>query len=155
MTDYLLKKDKKKKKIVELQIPIKGFHMKPNLKKHDSLISIKDLIIVNEDLKKDLILKQFNRSFRKLITMMINVTESSNSTPKDCAIVLDEASKLRSMIEKKAEKDLKKKEIENLHKKIALVEGKMKNKLLEIRANQMIQTMMQEEIQEEQKSKGR
>lgn len=155
MNDFYLKKDKKKKKIKNLSMPLDGFHMKPRLKKHESLIEIQELVIVDDELKKQLIQKQFNRAFRKLVAIMIDVTESSDTTPSDCAIALNEVAKIRSMLEHKVAKELKKKEYAKLEKKLVLVEDKIQKKLLEIRTNEMIKNMMNVPNYEDEKEKGR
>lgn len=149
MTDYLLKKDKKKWIKISNET-FDGLHMKPRLKKHESLIDIQDLVIIDEELKKDYLLRQFDRQYRKMIAIMIDIIESSDTTSTDCMIALNETSKIRGMIELKLEKDLQKKEIEKLKKKIDLVEGKIKNKFLEIRTNEMLKTMMMENLTEKQ-----
>ncbi len=155
MLDYQLKKERRKKKAMNLIVPLEGYHMKPKLKKHASFVEIKDLIIIEEDLKQELIIKQFDRHFRKLVAIMIDITENGNSTPSDCAIALNEITKLRDMIERKMAKDLKRKEMEKLMKKLALVEGKIQNKLLEIRTNQMLHAMMISNEIEEERGKSR
>lgn len=155
MNDYLLKKDKKKQKTQNLILPQEGFRLNPKLKKHESMIDIKDLTIVEENTKKELIIKQFDRQFRKLIAIMMDITNSSNSTTSDCAIALNEVAKVRDMIERKAAKDLKRNELEKLNKKLALVEGKLQNKMLEIRTNQMLQAMSYQNEEVEERGKSR
>lgn len=155
MNDYLLKKDRKKPKAKNLVFPQNGFHLNPKLKKHESMIDIKNLIVVEENVKKELILKQFDRHFRKLIAIMMDVTNSSNSSSSDCAIALNEVAKTRDMIERKIAKDLKKSETEKLNKKLALVERSLQNKMLEIRTNQMLQAMTYENEKIEERGKGR
>lgn len=155
MNDFYLKKDNKKKKVLDLKMPLDGFHMKPRLKKHESLIEIKEIVIVKDDLKNHFLQNLFNRTFRKLIAIMIDVTDSENTTSSDCAIALNEVAKARSMLEQKLAKELKKKEYTKLEKKLALVEEKIQKKLLEIRTNEMLKNMINVPNYEEELEKGR
>lgn len=155
MSDYALNRENKKKKITNGKLPIEGIEMQPKLRKHKSLIEIKKITVTENEMQTTFLLKQFNHYYRKLIALMIDVTESSNSTASDCAIVLNEVAKIKSMIEHQAIKSLKRSELEKLYKKLALVEGKIQNKLLEIQSNQMIQQMMNYEINEKEEEKGK
>ena len=154
MSSFSLQKDKKKKKINQIAMPIEGFHMKPRLKKHPSLIDVTDITLVEKKTKKEMIQKQFDRTFRKLVAMVIDVTESGNATTSDCMIALNEVAKFASMIQKKYERDLQKKELEKLLKKCWLLDNKLKQKLLEIRTNMMFQQMTNNEIYQEEKGRG-
>ncbi len=140
MSSFSLQKDKKRKKINDLQVPVEGFHMKPHLKKHESLVEINEIILIEDKAKKQMILKQFDRTFRKLVAMVIDVTES-DSTASDCMIALNEVTKVADMIRRKYEKDLKKKDFEKLLKKCWMLDQQLKQKLLTIRTNQMMQQM--------------
>lgn len=156
MTDYILKKDNKKKKIIKIVLPLEGIHIKPKLKRHESLITVQEIIVIHSDLKTNLILKKFDRMYRKLIAIMLDVTESSDSSSSDCVIALNEVSKIYGMIQLKMEKELKKKDFEKLKKKLALVEGKLKNKLLEIQTNEMFKNLINTPMEyEETKGRGR
>ena len=90
-------------------------------------------------MKKNLIIKQFNRTFRKLVAIMIDIIESEDTTSSDCKIALDEISKTKNMLIKKAEKELEKKELNKLKKKLTIVEENINKKLLEIRTYEMLQ----------------
>lgn len=153
MADYLLKKDKKKWQLKK-QPTFEGVYMKPRLKKHESLIEIQGLTIIDEELKKENLLKQFNRQYRKIVAIMLDILESSDSTTSDCVIALNEVTKMRGIVEIKLAKDLQKKELEKLKKKLDLIEGKIKNKFLEIQTNEMLKNMMLEPLEEE-RGKGR
>ena len=155
MTDYILKKDNKKKKIIKVELPLDGIHIKPKLKKHKSLIMVKEIIVIHPDLKKNLTLKKFDRLYRKLIAIMIDVTESDDSTSSDCIIALNEVSKIHGMMELEMQKELKKRDYERLQKKLALIEGKLQNKLLEIRTNEMLKNMISTAENYEERGKSR
>lgn len=125
MSDFKLIKEKKNKKIKKENIPFEGLHLKPRLKIHNSLISIKEIVIVKDDIKILLIQKQFERSFRKLVAITLDI-ENEGTTSSDCAIVLNEISKTRSILENKFAKDLKEKELQQLERKLSLLEKKIK-----------------------------
>jgi len=155
MSDFLLKKTNKNRKIIQISLPLNGVSMKPKLKHHKSLIAIKELILIEEDIKKNMILKQFDRTFRKLVAMMLDVTESEDTTSSDCAIALNEISKVSSMLERKYERDLQKKEIAKLQKKLLMLDAKIREKLLMIRTNEMLQNMVKTPEHIPEKGRGR
>ncbi len=155
MYDYILKKENKKKKIVKITLPIEGIHIKPKLKKHSSLISVSEIVAVSDLIKKDLVMKKFDHAYRKLIAIMIDVTESTDATTGDCMIALNEVTKLEGIMEYKMEQHLKRREYEKLLKKIALVRGKLQNKLLEIRTNEMIKSALNVPEYTEERGKSR
>ena len=94
--------------------------------------------------------------YRKLFAIMLDVTESSDSSSSDCIIALNEVSKIQGMIQLEMEKELKKKDYEKLEKKLALIEGKLQNKLLEIRTNNMLKNMINKPVEyEEELGRGR
>lgn len=155
MTDFLLKKEENKKKIEKIVLPLEGFRMKLHLKKHKKLLEIKEMVIVEQNMKKNLIIKQFNRTFRKLVAIMIDIIESEDTTSSDCKIALDEISKTKNMLIKKAEKELEKKELNKLKKKLTIVEENINKKLLEIRTYEMLQEMTYQKEYQEEKGRGR
>lgn len=154
MNNFSLQKDKKKKKMQDTPT-FEGFKMKPKLKKHASLIDVTKITLIEEKTKKEMIQKQFDRTFRKLVAMVIDVTESSGSTASDCIIALNEVSKTASMLEKKYEKDLQRKELEKLLKKCWMLDNKLKQKLLEIRTNILLEQMVPQDTYQEEKGRGR
>lgn len=155
MTSYVIQKEKKKKKIENLNLPIEGFHMNPKLKKHITLIDVNHIVLIPSNLKISMIEKQFNRTFRKLASLVFDVTESDNSTASDCIIALNEVAKVLDMITRKYEKDLQKKDLAKLQKKCLMLENKLKQKLVEIRTNIMLNQMTKQDIYQEEKGRGR
>lgn len=155
MSNFALQKEKKKKKVNQISVPLEGFHMKPHLKKHPSLIDVTELTLIEKNTKTQMIQKQFNRTFRKLVAMVFDITESDNATTSDCMIALNEVTKFASMLEKKYERDLQKKELEKLLKKCWLLDNQLKQKLLEIRAKNMFDQMARMDSYEEEKGRGR
>jgi len=155
MSNFSLQKDKKKKKIKNPPNHLEGLQLKPKLKKHPSLIDVSEVTIVEDQIKKEMIQKQFNRTFRKLVAMVFDVTESSGSTASDCVIALNEVTKTASMLERKYEKDLQKKELDQLLKKCWLLDNKLRQKLLEIRTNIMMEQMNTTMDYQEEKGRGR
>lgn len=87
--------------------------------------------------------------------MVFDVTESSSSTASDCVIALNEVTKTASMLERKYEKDLQKKELDQLLKKCWLLDNKLRQKLLEIRTNIMMEQMNTAMDYQEEKGRGR
>ncbi len=156
MNDYKLIKEKKKKKVLNSPLKMEGFHMNPKLNKHKNLIEIKNMVFVQQQIKNQMMLRQLNRTFRRLVKMILDVTESENSTSSDCAIALNEVSKTMSILEKKYQKELEKKEYMHWKKKLLLLENKLKIKLIEQRnAEKLFQQFYQKSEKIEEKGKSR
>lgn len=155
MKDYLLKRENKKRKIVKLSLPLEGISLKPKLKPHKSLITVKEILVIQPESQKIVVMKKFDKMYRRLIAIMIDVTESTDATTADCTIALNEIAKVRDMIEREKEKILKQMEYETLLKKLAMVEGKIQNKMLEIRTNEMLKNMVNVPFYEEERGKSR
>ena len=51
---YQLIREKKKKKLVISFLPIQGFEMNPKLSNHKSLITIKNMILVEKKIKEEI-----------------------------------------------------------------------------------------------------
>jgi hypothetical protein len=155
MNKFSLQKDKKKKKVQNNFLPLEGFSIKPKLKKHALLIDVTKITLIEEQVKNEMIQKQFDRMFRKLVAMVIDVSESSSSTASDCIIALNEVTKTADMLERKYKKDLQKKELEKLKKKCWLLDNTLKKKLLEIQTNMMLKQMTLQDNYQEEKGRGR
>lgn len=153
---YQLIREKKKKKLVISFLPIQGFEMNPKLSNHKSLITIKNMILVEKKIKEEMMNRQFDRLFRRLIKMTLDVTESEESTNSDCAIALNEVTKTMSILEKKYQKELKAKEYILLQKKLFILETKLKEKLIQIRNNEkLLQQLYYQNEKIEEKGKSR
>ena len=155
MKRKVLEKDKKKKKIADINLPIEGLHINPKIQNHKQLLAIHEMILVDEELKKNMINKQLERTFRKLVAMILDIEESENTSASDCIMALNEITKIESMIEKKYQKELTKKEYERFLKKLNLLKNKLKEKLLQIRTNEMIKKMMGNNEKVVEKGRGR
>ncbi len=155
MKNKVLKKEPKKKKIENISLPIEGLHMKPKLQNHQNLVTVHEIILVSDELKKNMIGKQCDRSFRKLVALILDIEESDNAMPSDCAIALNEISKVESMMAKKFQKELNQKEYEKWQKKLFILKKKLKEKLLEMRNQELLKKMLLEQERTEEKGKSR
>jgi len=114
------------------------------------------MILVEKKIKEEMMNRQFDRLFRRLIKMTLDVTESEESTSSDCAIALNEVTKTMSILEKKYQKELKAKEYILLQKKLFILETKLKEKLIQIRNNEkLLQQLYYQNEKIEEKGKSR
>ncbi|MCI8393957.1 MAG: hypothetical protein HFH86_00530 [Bacilli bacterium] len=153
MNKFILESEKKKMKCKKVLNNLNGLRMHPHFKNKPALISIKEIIIIREDLKKIIIIKRFNKTYRSLISIVLDVTSSDNATSSDCMIALNEVRKLGNILDQKYQCDLEKKEYDKLQKKLEILQTKLKEKLVEIRTNILLEQM--KEMQEKEKGKSR
>ena len=111
----------------------KGFKVTP--KKNatfEDMINVNEMIIVNPSLIEKLIIKKCNKSLVKIMNMLNLVSDEDDDT--GYAIVLDEISRLYSLLENKYQKYLEEKDYDLMKKKVLLIKQEVQarqNRILE------------------------
>ncbi len=129
MTAYILKKRNRNKKIVSDVVGEYGYIFKPNIK-NTKLISVNRLFLLNETMINQLLLKQYNKSFRRLATITYSVLNDEDSTSTDAIIALDEVARQKERLIKKDKEYLIKEEEQKLLKRFKMLEKELKSKLV-------------------------
>ncbi len=129
--DYILHKDQKKKKIIsviKMEIP---YIIEPKLKNRKNMLEIKEILIVNDEIKNNICKIQFNRLFRRLTKIILEVINSGDNEG-DAIIALNEILHAKKMILDKYHNTLSKEEIKIMLKKLEYLEEEIKRYFINV-----------------------
>lgn len=119
---FVIKKDERTDVITYMEYEKReGFTVKPKKNiSFEDMINVSEMIIVNPSLIEKLILKKCNKSLIKIMNMLSIVSEDDDDDT-GYAIVLDEISRLQSLLNNKYKKYLEEKDYELMEKKVLLI----------------------------------
>lgn len=129
MEKYVIKKKNKNKKIGKFDFKEEGYVFKPNIKSAN-LIQISSLSITNLEITNSILKKKLDKSFRKLAAIILSVLNDEDTTCADAAIALNELTKEKNVVVRKYKEYLKKEEQEKYLKRLKVLEGQLKEKLV-------------------------
>ncbi len=120
-------------KIKNFNKDIKGFYY-PIKKNRVTSLKINELIIVSPDITTTLICHNFNKKYQKIVEYLFancDINESDDGTDANLMIALDEVARLRTFIINKYKQFLKKKEEEELLRKLKVLENEIRIKIID------------------------
>lgn len=130
--NYLINKDKKKKKIPFFDYnEINGFNLISERRKVINDISINKLIIVDKKFIEKVINKKINKKVKSLLELLASICENDEDSGSAMRSSLNEVEKFKRIIQNEYSIYLNKKQIEILNKKIELVEAELRMKLMQ------------------------
>ena len=131
---------------------IKGFHY-PIKKNKAGSLKIKELVIVSPDIITALICHNFNKKYQHIVEyFFLNSDFDDDATGTNLLMALDEAARLRTIIINKYKRFLKKKEEEELLKKLKVLENELRIKLIDFKLIKE-QSLVHNNIEEKSKSR--
>lgn len=155
MTSYIVIKTMDNKKLGRKKLKINGYPMNLKLKPRKDLISVSNFMIVDDNLEKNVLLKQFQLAYRRLFRVIMDVLNDPDATSSDTQIALTEIEKMKQILKDKYEHKFTDLEYKRMVKKVELLEKQLKEKLIfENNMRKMYQKIMDEEL-EEKKGRGR
>mgnify|MGYP006939898146 CR=1 FL=1 len=107
-----------------------GFVITPKKGKTTNEIDIKEVVIVDYELIDKHAKKAFDKKIKELTNLMLIVLNSDDSTDDGASIVLDEVSKLKSIIINKYKKYITDSLYKNYMKKIIILEEEFKRNFM-------------------------
>jgi len=128
MTNYRLEKEGKEKKIGAKKILNEGLSMKPKLKHRNDFVEVKEIIVVNPSLQEKVLKMQFNIAFRRLLKLVINVTEDTDATSGDVGVVLGEIERMKAILKEKYKQMFSKEEYFSMWRKAEYLEQELEKK---------------------------
>lgn len=126
MTSFKIKKTKKNLEIADINYSKKGFIYKV---KNENILEIE---IFDSKIISSLIINNFNIKYKKILKIIILASSDSDSSTGNLMLALNELARLKSIMENKYYKFLKKQEALDIEKKIMLTEKDIKNNLIDI-----------------------
>lgn len=146
MVSYKLSKTKKKKK-TNRKIKSSGMKFSFHLRPRPNFIDVKEIYIYEPTLKKNVLEAQFNHVFKRLLSLVMYLDETSDTG--DCEIALNEILKTRQILKDKYSKEIDAKTYRNYLKKVSFLEQEIRQKLA-------LQESLEKQLDyEERKGRGR
>lgn len=135
MENYVIKKKNKNKKLSKFDFLDEGYVFKPNIKS-SNLIAISSLSISNINITNSILKKKLETSFRHLASIIFRILESNEASSGDVTIALNELCKEKEKFKIKYQKFLKMEEQKKYLKRLKILEGQLKEKLVTLRINE-------------------
>lgn len=123
--NYVIKKSKKKYNIIEFNLNTPGYSFIPKKE-----LKIDEIIIYEPKLIEEVLNIKFNTAFKKIANLIVKISNDEDPNDEDVLMVIGEISRLKGIILNKYNTFLKLTIQKSMLKKIALMEMKLKNKLL-------------------------
>lgn len=146
MEKYVIKKKNKNKKLSKFDFEEEGYVFKPNIAS-PNLVSISSLSITNPEITNSILTKKLDKSFRKLASLILRVLKEEDADSGSIVIALNELAKEKGVIQRKYKEYLKKEEKEKYLKRLKVLEGQLKEKLVYL-------NLRQEQVLDEELEKG-
>lgn len=154
MKSFAIKKLEGNYELETFNYNIKGFCY-PIKKNKAGNLKIKELIIVNPDIISSLICYNFNKKYQKIIECLFNNSdfkEDDDTSGTNLMLALDEVARLRTIIINKYKYYLKKKEEEELLRKLKVLENELRMKIIDFKLIKE-QNILHNNIEEKSKSR--
>ncbi len=129
MEKYIIKKKNKNTKLYKFDFKKDGYVFKPNIKS-TNLIQVSNLSITNLEMTNSILKRKLDKSFRKLASIILRLLQDDDSTSGDIVIALNELTKEKGILNYKYQEYLKKEELEKHLKRLKILEGQLKEKLV-------------------------
>ena len=127
---YILQDKKTESGSYTFEQELDGFVITPKKEKQMDGIDIKEVIITDKELINNHAKKTFDKKIKDITKMMFLVINNSDSSDDDASIVLDEVSKLKSIIINKYKKIISETLYKNYMKKLIIMEEEFKENFM-------------------------
>ncbi len=155
MTSYKIQKDDKVKKLGKKSLKVEGLLMNPKLKNHNTFVDVKEIIIVNPNLKEKVLIMQFHIAFRRLLRLIMSLSEE-DATDGDIKLAFNEVEKMKRVLKEKYEHQIDMEEYHRMWKKACLLESDLKQIVIQkTKEEQLYFRQMMEQNVEEERGRGR
>jgi hypothetical protein len=137
MKKYVIVDEQKKDYILNLNYEdMKGFEFKPKNKiKYDGII-VTRATIINPDFIESILKRKNSNQLEKYLEYILNLLNDDDSSEDDVVIAMDEIERFRMLLINKQKQFLKDKYLEDLLKKIKILEDELKIKRMEFNTYQ-------------------
>lgn len=149
MVNYLIKKKSNHLRFISIPV-FTGYSFKPKLNS-DKYIVVSEVIIINRQMIDDILTIKFEKNFKRLVALALNVINDEDETDDSKAsIVLGEIELVRGILLNRYQKFLNHQKEELFLQKLRLIENEMRMKQVAIKQKAMYLEQM-----EYQNSRGR
>ncbi len=143
MKSFVIKRIDKELELNEPLWVIKGFKYVPKIK---NKLRVSEMTIVNPEIIYALVAANFNKKYKKILELYLLILQNDDEDAAEGYLMraLDEIAKLRSIIIRKYEKLLKKRDIEKFLKRLKIIENELRSKIIDFKLMQEIKKQVPE-----------
>src|SRR5574344_1213729 len=141
MKNYLIKKKNKHNEIVYMEYSLPGYNFSP--KKNVSFLNVKNVKIVDPKLNDIILTTKFEESFKKILIIASNYINDDDGDDETGSIVLDEITRIKSILLNKYQNYLSAEKEELFLKKLKIVEQKVRVKEIQFKETELLKEMQE------------
>lgn len=149
MASYLINKSHQDESVVSIR-ELEGYQFKPRTTK-DSYIKVNQVTIVDRVMIDKILTMKFNKSFKKVVALALQVINDEDSDEGNVAIVLGEVELVREILLNRYQKFLSYEKEQLFLKKLRLIENELRMKMVAIKRKAQLLEMQEEKT----RSRGR
>ena len=149
MASYLINKSHQDESVVSIR-ELEGYQFKPRSTK-DSYIKVNQVTIVDRVMIDKILTMKFNKSFKKVVALAMQVINDEDSDEVNVAIVLGEVELVREILLNRYQKFLSYEKEQLFLKKLRLIENELRMKMVAIKRKAQLLEMQEEKT----RSRGR
>ena len=149
MASYLINKSHQDESVVSIR-ELDGYQFKPRSTK-DSYIKVNKVTIVDRVMIDKILTMKFNKSFKKVVALALQVINDEDSDEGNVTIVLGEVELVREILLNRYQKFLSYEKEQLFLKKLRLIENELRMKQVAIKRKAQMLEMQEEKT----RSRGR
>jgi hypothetical protein len=142
MASYLINKSHQDESVVSIR-ELEGYQFKPRSTK-DSYIKVNQVTIVDRVMIDKILTMKFNKSFKKVVALALQVINDEDSDEGNVAIVLGEVELVREILLNRYQKFLSYEKEQLFLKKLRLIENELRMKQVAIKRKAQLMEMQEE-----------
>ena len=142
MASYLINKSHQDESVVSIR-ELEGYQFKPRSTK-DSYIKVNQVTIVDRVMIDKILTMKFNKSFKKVVALALQVINDEDSDEGNVAIVLGEVELVREILLNRYQKFLSYEKEQLFLKKLRLIENELRMKQVDIKRKAQLMEMQEE-----------
>lgn len=144
MASYLINKSHKDESVVSIR-EIDGYQFKPK-KTKDNYIKVSKVTIIDKVMIDKILTMKFNKAFKKVVALALQVINDEDSDEGNVTIVLGEVELVREILLNKYQKFLNYKKEQLFLKKLRLIENELRMKQVAIKRKAKLIELEEEKI---------
>ena len=142
MASYLINKKHQDESVVSIK-ELEGYQFKPRATK-DSYIKVDRVTIVDRVMIDKILTMKFNKSFKKVVALAMQVINDEDADDGDATIVLGEVELVREILLNRYQKFLNYEKEQLFLKKLRLIENELRMKQVTIKRKAQLLEMQEE-----------
>jgi len=142
MASYLINKRHQDESVVSIK-ELEGYQFKPRSTK-DSYIKVDRVTIVDRVMIDKILTMKFNKSFKKVVALAMQVINDEDADDGDATIVLGEVELVREILLNRYQKFLSYEKEQLFLKKLRLIENELRMKQVNIKRKAQLLEMQEE-----------